>query len=143
MPSRLLGEYSACNEKDDDRPFRFRSFYGITIVQTYIYFKRSVKDSVFLKCLVSRYLYIPRLVSLRVHDRCFSYGKAIPLQAAIGYQLEGWVTNMAHRVLDTLHFALVIHAIYYYAVTNFMNPRALAKPTWCVSPTCLFHLTAQ
>ena len=47
---------------------------------------------------------------------------------------------MAHRVLDTLHFALVIHAIYYYAVTNFMNPRALAKPTWCVSPAFVLFI---
>ncbi|TBU23947.1 hypothetical protein BD311DRAFT_672889 [Dichomitus squalens] len=62
----------------------FRSFYGITVVQTYIYFKRSAKDSAFLK------------------------------------------------VLDSLHLALIVHSIYYYAVTNFMNPKVLASPTWSI-----------
>ncbi|TBU45436.1 hypothetical protein BD309DRAFT_715918 [Dichomitus squalens] len=66
-------------------------FYGITVVQTYIYFKRSAKDSAFLKFLV----------------------------------FFLWV-------LDSLHLALIVHSIYYYAVTNFMNPKVLASPTWSI-----------
>ncbi|PIL27491.1 hypothetical protein GSI_10642 [Ganoderma sinense ZZ0214-1] len=66
-------------------------FYGITIVQTYIYFKRSGRDSLFLRFLV------------------FSL----------------WL-------LDSLHLALVVHAIYYYAVTNFSDARVLAVPTWSI-----------
>ncbi|KAI1798231.1 hypothetical protein LXA43DRAFT_1088358 [Ganoderma leucocontextum] len=66
-------------------------FYGITVVQTYIYFKRSSRDSALLRFLV------------------FSL----------------WV-------LDSLHLALVVHAIYFYAVTNFSNASVLAVPTWSI-----------
>lgn len=39
---------------------------------------------------------------------------------------------IAYRVLDTFNEALIIHALYYYAVLNYVNPKALLKPVWCV-----------
>ncbi|TFK93382.1 hypothetical protein K466DRAFT_511700 [Polyporus arcularius HHB13444] len=69
------------------------SLYGITIVQTYIYYKRNRSDPTYLKLLV---------------------------------------TSTVHRMLDSLHLALITHAVYFYAVTNFTNLLELMIPTWCV-----------
>ncbi|OCH90213.1 hypothetical protein OBBRIDRAFT_619694 [Obba rivulosa] len=66
-------------------------FYGITNVQTYLYYKRNEADSTSLKSIVF-FLWI----------------------------------------LDGLHFALITHAIYTYAVTNFANPLAVMIPTWSI-----------
>ncbi|KAI0746746.1 hypothetical protein C8Q80DRAFT_793014 [Daedaleopsis nitida] len=65
--------------------------YGITIVQTYVYFKRYQADPVYLKSLVF----------------CL------------------WV-------LDSLHLALITHAVYFYAITNFTNVLELTIPTWSI-----------
>ena len=35
--------------------------------------------------------------------------------------------------MDSLHLALVVHAVYFYAVTNFTNVFMLDVPTWYVS----------
>ena len=47
------------------------------------------------------------------------------------------------RVMDSLHLALVVHAVYFYAVTNFTNVFMLDVPTWCVSvdfcPSVISH----
>ncbi|KAH9920026.1 uncharacterized protein BXZ73DRAFT_104841 [Epithele typhae] len=66
-------------------------FYGITVVQTFIYYKRNEMDPGFLKGLVF-FLWI----------------------------------------LDSLHLALVVHAIYFYAVINFANPAALEVLVWSI-----------
>ncbi|EMD36464.1 hypothetical protein CERSUDRAFT_84626 [Gelatoporia subvermispora B] len=66
-------------------------FYGITNVQTYLYYKRNVADSTVLKSIV----------------------------------FFLWV-------LDSLHLALISHALYTYAVTNFANPLAIMVPTWSI-----------
>ena len=29
------------------------------------------------------------------------------------------------RLLDALHFAMITHAVYHYAISNYMNPSAL------------------
>ncbi|KAI0701759.1 hypothetical protein C8Q76DRAFT_240747 [Earliella scabrosa] len=66
--------------------------YGITVVQTYIYYKRySETDPLYLKCLV--------------------------------FLL--WV-------LDSLHLALITHAVYFYTVINFTNIIQLTIPTWSI-----------
>ncbi|RDX54470.1 hypothetical protein OH76DRAFT_1478766 [Lentinus brumalis] len=67
------------------------SLYGITIVQTYIYYKRNRSDPTYLKLLV--------------------------------FLL--WM-------LDSLHLALITHAVYFYAVTNFTNLLELMIPTWSI-----------
>jgi len=36
------------------------------------------------------------------------------------------------RILDALHLGLTIHAMYYYMITNFMNPRAQLFVVWSV-----------
>ena len=38
-----------------------------------------------------------------------------------------------HRVLDSLHLALITHSVYFYAVINFSNLLELMIPTWYVS----------
>ncbi|KAI1798239.1 hypothetical protein LXA43DRAFT_1088364 [Ganoderma leucocontextum] len=65
--------------------------YGITVVQTYIYYKRNASDPAYLQALV--------------------------------FLL--WV-------LDSLHLALIVHAVYFYAVTNFSNILNLLVPTWSI-----------
>ena len=51
--------------------------------------------------------------------------------------------NPITRVMDSLHLALVVHAVYFYAVTNFTNVFMLDVPTWCVSvdfcPSVISH----
>ena len=34
------------------------------------------------------------------------------------------------RILDTLHIAATIHAVYFYSISNFGNKVALLSPTW-------------
>ncbi|TBU23959.1 hypothetical protein BD311DRAFT_810372 [Dichomitus squalens] len=66
-------------------------FYGITVVQTYIYYKRNGTDPAYLQALV----------------------------------FFLWV-------MDSLHLALVVHAVYFYAVTNFTNVIMLDIPIWSI-----------
>ena len=35
--------------------------------------------------------------------------------------------------MDTLHTALLGHVVYFYLITNYMHPEAMARPTWYVS----------
>ncbi|KAL4265676.1 DUF6534 domain-containing protein [Pleurotus pulmonarius] len=81
-------------------------FYGITSVQTYIFFKGSETDK-------------------------------RPLQVLI---LFLWI-------LDTLHLALVTHGLYFYMVSNFAHPLALAAPSWSflsqVYVTCISDLIVR
>ncbi|KAM5537064.1 hypothetical protein V8D89_009210 [Ganoderma adspersum] len=65
--------------------------YGITLVQTYIYYKRNGSDPVYLQALI--------------------------------FLL--WI-------LDSLHLALIVHAVYFYAVTNFSKILNLLIPTWSI-----------
>ena len=46
------------------------------------------------------------------------------------------------RVLDGLHSAFAVQSVYFYAVTNFMNPLELTKIHWYVAtdPTMYCHL---
>lgn len=37
-----------------------------------------------------------------------------------------------YRVLDSAHLACVTHTVYYYAVTNFLDPSKLLSVTWYV-----------
>ena len=42
----------------------------------------------------------------------------------------GLVAHNLSRALDSLHLALVTHAVYVYAVTDFANLLALEMPIW-------------
>ncbi|KAH9896846.1 hypothetical protein C8Q73DRAFT_429397 [Cubamyces lactineus] len=66
-------------------------FYGITLLQTWIYYGRNGSDRVYLKVLV----------------------------------FILWA-------LDSLHLALITHAVYVYAVTDFTNLLALEMPIWSI-----------
>ncbi|KAF5319761.1 hypothetical protein D9619_008534 [Psilocybe cf. subviscida] len=37
-----------------------------------------------------------------------------------------------NRILESLHSAFSIHAIYYYVILNYLNPTALLKATWSI-----------
>lgn len=43
------------------------------------------------------------------------------------------------RALDSLHQALVIHAVYHYVVTNFGKPDQMAQIVWYVSLSSPFR----
>ncbi|KAF4571084.1 hypothetical protein EYR36_001646 [Pleurotus pulmonarius] len=81
-------------------------FYGITSVQTYIFFKSSEKDRRSFKALIF-FLWI----------------------------------------LDTLHLALVTHALYFYMITNFSNTEAIVVPSWSILSqvyvTCISDLIVR
>jgi hypothetical protein len=38
--------------------------------------------------------------------------------------------TISHRILETLHGAMITHALYYYAVTSFDKPQALQEAVW-------------
>lgn len=75
-------------------------FYGITSLQTYMYYKKNFQD--------------------------------LPSFKALIFML--WI-------LDGLHLAMTTHGMYWYLVTNFMNPSAVEVPAWSllvqVYVTCL------
>ncbi|KDQ24901.1 hypothetical protein PLEOSDRAFT_161067 [Pleurotus ostreatus PC15] len=81
-------------------------FYGITSVQTYIFFRSSEKDRRTFKALI----------------------------------FFLWT-------LDTLHLALVTHALYFYMITNFANPEAVVVPSWSILAqvyvTCISDLIVR
>ncbi|KAG9225088.1 hypothetical protein CCMSSC00406_0008748 [Pleurotus cornucopiae] len=81
-------------------------FYGITSVQTYIFFRSSENDRRTFKALI----------------------------------LFLWI-------LDTLHLALVTHALYFYMITNFANPEAVVVPSWSILAqvyvTCISDLIVR
>lgn len=37
-----------------------------------------------------------------------------------------------NRVVETLHSAFSLHAVYFYVIINYANPEALVKVTWYV-----------
>jgi hypothetical protein len=83
-------------------PFPGR-LYGSTFAQTYMYYHNYPQDSVLNKCSVAILWYVT-LYRLR---------------------RPGFLPIYRYRLLDTLHLALVVHAIYYYNVTEYGNPLAL------------------
>ena len=63
------------------------------------------------------------------------------------YSYFSWFYNrdsLVHRVavgllwsLDTIHFVLVVHGVYYYCVESFENPLKLLMLVWCVPQSLL------
>jgi hypothetical protein len=53
------------------------------------------------------------------------------------------VSVAALWILESLHSAFSIHAIYYYVILNYMNPGALVKATWsaAVGPSVALQMS--
>ena len=43
-------------------------------------------------------------------------------------------SDAPYRILDTFDACLTSHTVYHYLVTNYMNPKSIATPVWCVTP---------
>ncbi|TDL25482.1 hypothetical protein BD410DRAFT_594062 [Rickenella mellea] len=79
--------------------------YGITTLQTYMYFVRYPKDTPSTKLLVTGVW-------------CASSPPS------------HFILLNDHRVLDTFHVMLVCHAMYHYVIINYANPQALDDGIW-------------
>jgi hypothetical protein len=67
--------------------------------------------------------------------------KRWPLSGEVQELLPRRLSHIIHsRILESLHSAFSIHAIYYYVILNFLNPTALLKATW--SATTVLVVTA-
>ncbi|KAF8960009.1 hypothetical protein BDZ97DRAFT_2060841 [Flammula alnicola] len=86
--------------------------YGITCIQTWRYFQ-NYSDGAVIKSSGS--------CTLIYTFSC----NILPLLDAILGSL-----TVLESVLETLHSAFSIHAIYFYVILNYANPTALAKATW-------------
>ncbi|KIK63370.1 hypothetical protein GYMLUDRAFT_466148 [Collybiopsis luxurians FD-317 M1] len=73
------------------------SFWAITCIQVFIYFKRYSKDSRFFKFMVFSIWYVNIIILFLLH--------------AISIQLN--------RALDTVHNAMIVAGVYIYLVPNF------------------------
>ncbi|PCH39282.1 hypothetical protein WOLCODRAFT_21402 [Wolfiporia cocos MD-104 SS10] len=82
-------------------------FFGITTMQTYIYYKRSENDP----------LVMTGLYDLMAHEhRLHTFGEFLS----------------AKMILDILHTIMITHSVYTYAVVNFAHPDALSKEIWFI-----------
>lgn len=106
--------------------------YGVTTVQTYIYFERSsVADKKLMKYLVSFIL-----LSSYYYGQQLSTHQVFFLWYDTFWVYQLWprcdvTSSHPGRILNTLRMAIVSNVAYTYMVTDFMNPFALLKPTWC------------
>lgn len=91
-----------------------------------VYFNNSPKDKSITKSLVS----ITCLVSVR-YLSSFQKVLVVWLVYALVHGLELFLEYLSRRrILDFLHMVMISHAVYYYTVTNYMNPIALLRITW-------------
>lgn len=100
------------------------SLWGVTCVQTYTYFQRSSKDQTIFKLLVS-------CNALQLADL---FSSLFPRWGSSGNRhyahCVACCLNVLFRGLDTFDSFLNCHILYYYFVTNFANPLAIASPVW-------------
>ena len=61
-------------------------------------------------------------------------------QVFISWYVLSWLTLSttyplipAHRALDSVNTALLVHSQYHYFLNNYGNPEAFKTPVWCVS----------
>ncbi|KAJ3483960.1 hypothetical protein NLI96_g5967 [Meripilus lineatus] len=80
-------------------------FFGITIVQVYLYFVRAGEDHWFMKSLIVSLLYVALMERTPRID-------------------------LSPSLLDAFHLAAITHSIYGYAVTHFGDPTPLVSPDW-------------
>lgn len=59
-------------------------------------------------------------------------------QTALSPVFPEWCSLLC-SVLDTVTIVLDTHAVYFYLVTNYSNPMALATQVWCVRSLCWEH----
>lgn len=100
------------------------SFYGITNIQTYVYYDRC-RDELLLRWLV-------RFFGYTRPSMCLNATAGILSMVRVQFPSFGRVAIhiVIARTLDTLHMGLMIHTIYFYAVSNFANPAVIEKVTW-------------
>ena len=111
-------------------------FFGVTNVQTLIYYQSSFKDPFYLKFVVSfvfpRATIAPLYWELESSDWISMVRRSVRYCCIFYSQLS---TLLYNRLLDALHLALISHILYIDMVTNFMNPAIISVPSWslCVS----------
>lgn len=106
------------------------SMFGVTTMQTYTYYHRYPRDHTLMKSTVRRTLY--RSLATRnssIAHNCLDFGLMVRYQERFTSVNSSW---FVYRVLSALHFIFYVETMYYYNVTNFMNPEALAIPPWYV-----------
>jgi hypothetical protein len=103
------------------------SLYGMTNVQTFIYFKSCERDRWPLRLTVS-----PSCRSALNYQFDRSKKGCCIMVLIRTWRLESCLTHSWRRVLDSLHLAFVSHALYFYSVTSFDDILALLTPTWFV-----------
>ncbi|EMD38581.1 hypothetical protein CERSUDRAFT_113765 [Gelatoporia subvermispora B] len=90
--------------------------YGITSLQSYLYYAYYPKD-----------------------DRSLKFTVGLP-----STRLRSLLTSQAYQVaavwiLDTLHVALVCYSMYYYLILNYANPLALFHGIWSLDVSVLIN----
>lgn len=106
------------------------SFYGISVLQSYLYYRNYPKDSAILKLTVCIIFLLPPTDSLQyLYTRLHSYGTVTFIfDPNITYK-----STRETRILDTLSTIGVADALYTYYVLDFGNLAADALIPWYVS----------
>ena len=104
----------------------YSSIYGITVMQTYLYFRRCTSDKISLKLFVREDLVRLQLSMFEtiIRRSCFS-SKTLPWAPFPPFQY-------LCSILDTLATVLIAHAMYTYFVLNFMNLAKDVDLVWYV-----------
>ena len=119
------------------------SLFGVTNVQTFIYFQTQRGTGVtFYKLVVCPYC----LLVSSVLDVMSGYLALV----GIPYNYRArWDCTLPQtfRIFDALHLALIVHAIYYYLVGNYANIAVLQEIVWSAKvssyfgpPCCNYHV---
>lgn len=111
-------------------------FYGITTLQMFTYFMRAARrDALFLRSLVRPNRISTYYIVVDTNLALFADHAPLVLSLSSIVNLPQLHAEERIRVLDTLHLALVTHGLYFYLISNFMNARAIASPTWYALPS--------
>ena len=122
--------------------------YGITTLQTFMYYRYNAKDPLILKASVSvcrdhlphpTLNYRRAIRGLALCLGCRSMVSEIISSVHVGFQGPSANRTACERLLDSLHVGLITGAMYWYCITNFTNLMAVQKPIWCVHPSTPTH----
>ncbi len=109
------------------------SFYGITILQTVIYYKQYPNDPWLFRYSVREIIRFDGifLTNKQVAILWCAYRKL--------YKITSWIltSTIISRILDTLHVAISTHALYFYMIESFGNYLPLFGIIWYVSSIAL------
>ena len=124
--------------------------YGITTLQTFMYYRYNPNDPVVLKASVSACC--PNLArATSGYPRAIRYvpsglGRWSMVSQVPSYEAGCQTSTYANRsrcerVLDTFHVGLITAAMYWYCITNFANLLAVQRPVWYAFPSCCSTFT--